>query len=404
MESERMLILQMVAEKKITPDQAVELLKALGSPPQSRTETPPADQASSSDQARNQAKGTGESGRSGEAGRAGSPAQEAGQKTGPAAPGPEGQTRSAHDGATSPHRTPGIDASWAGELGMKIGSIVESIISNFGFGFGDGYRFEETFEGEFGDTTGPLRLDFESRNGRIAVEAWDRPVYAVRLVKYVRGVSENEAKTRADQLAKVVREPGLLSVQMVSPIASNVGMAIVACVPRAGVYDVRLNTANGRIELRDLKCTKVEGRTANGAIKLDNVDADSVTLTTSNGKVLLKTSANRVKAQSSNGKIVLVPFGEQDHSYYELTTSNGSVKIRISNRQDTGFLFDLSTSNGKIDIPETQDLDYEVNEKSHGRRYIKARSKGFESKPRNVTVVARTSNGRISLDESVEWE
>jgi len=139
-------------------------------------------------------------------------------------------------------------------------------------------------------------------------------------------------------------------------------------------------------------------------VKLEDVNAEKVDASTSNGKVLLRTSASDVRAQSSNGRIVVVPLGTAGgDARYELATSNGSVRMQCSAEPDTGFLLDLHTSNGKIET-EMPDLEYELNEKHHGRRSVKAKTRGFDSMSNRIRIQARTSNGKIVVGSPVDWE
>lgn len=361
MEKERALILQMVADGKITAAQGVELLKAL-------------EGTSSPERARPEPTRT------------------------PETPSEPHRPHASY----GPTQRPIVELPQ--DFGVKIGSLVESLISNFGFGFGNGHKFEDTFEGQFDSSTKPITLDFSTVNGRIAVETWDRPHYMVRLIKHVRTGSEQEAKRKAEDMGIVTREPGSLSIKMQRDSLQSAGMAIVAYVPKELVYSASYETANGRIEITNLQVSALRARTSNGIIKIDNVSGGKVDVSTSNGKVMLKTSSNDVRARTSNGRIVVVPIGEQEGiARYDLDTSNGSIRVRSKAGPETGFEFDLQATNGKIET-EAPDLEYQTNDKQHGFRKVQAKTRGFETKPRKVIVNARTSNGKIIVGSSVEWD
>ena len=364
METERMLILQMVAEKKITAAEAVELLKALD--PSSKAP---------------------------KAGWAPEPHGPASPSRPPEMPGAPGVH--AH-----------VPEHLSDDITFRIGSLVEGLINNFGFGFGDGFKFEETVEGAFDAGDSVPEIDFKTLNGRVAVESWDRPGYMVKLIKRVKAQSEQEAKARAAGMVRIERDGKKLSIRFTQPqtmVLGSHGLAIIAFLPKDRVYRFFLQTTNGRVEMKDLKATSVDAITSNGVVKLDNVEAERVETRTSNGKVLLKTSAKDVKAHSSNGRITVVPAGAAGDAQYDLHTSNGSIKVQSGKPDGIGFSFNLRTSNGKINIEEAG-LEYEVNEKHHGLRTVKARSKGFEEASRKISVAAHTSNGSISVGDWVEWE
>jgi hypothetical protein len=364
MENERMLILQMVAEKKITAAEAVELLKALE--PSSKT-------------------------------RAGWIPE---MPTPPRPPRPPEMPE-----PPEPPRYAGERLSE--DIASRIGSLVEGLISNFGFGFGDGFKFEETVEGTFDAGDFAPEIDFKTSNGRVAVEGWNQPGYMVKLIKRVKAPSEQEAMARAKDLARVERDGGKLSIRFNQPQQSTIfggcGLAIIAFLPKDRTYRFLLQTANGRVEMKDLKGTTVDATTSNGVVKMDTVEAERVETRTSNGKVMLKTSARDVKAHSSNGRITIIPVGTAGDTHYDLHTSNGSVKVQTGKPNGIGFSFDLRTTNGKINVEEAG-LEYETNEKHHGMRRVKARSKGFDSASCKISVAAHTSNGSISVGDWVEWE
>ncbi len=364
MENERMLILQMVAEKKITAAEAVELLKALEA------------------------------------------------KTSKAAWAPEVPESPAPPTRPRPPEMPGaperpyVPEQLSGEIASRIATLVEGLINNFGFGFGDGFKFEETIEGAFDAGDFAPEIDFKTLNGRVAVESWNQPGYMVKLIKRIKAPSEQEAKARAADLVRVERDGKRLSIRFSQPqpmIFGGHGLAIIAFLPKDRMYKFLLQTANGKVEMKDLKATTVDAITSNGVVKMDNVEAERVESRTSNGKVLLKTSAKDVKAHSSNGRITVVPTGVAGDAQYDLSTSNGSIRVQTGKPDGIGFSFDLRTTNGKVSIEES-DLEYEVNERHHGLRSVKARTKGFAEAPRKMSVVAHTSNGSIVVGDLVEWE
>jgi len=367
MENERMLILQMVAEKKITAAEAVELLKALEP-----------------------------SSRGARAGWVPEP---------PAPPAPPTPPRPP-EMPESPEASRHVPEHLSDDIASRIGSLVEGLISNFGFGFGDGFKFEETVEGTFDAGDFVPEIDFKTSNGRVAIESWNQPGYMVKLIKRVKAPSEQDARAHAADMARIERDGKRLSIRFNQPqpmIFGSHGLAIIAFLPKDRAYRFLLQTANGRVEMKDLKATSVDATTSNGVVKLDAVEAERVETRTSNGKMLLKTSAKDVKAHSSNGRITVIPVGAVGDAQYDLHTSNGSIKVQSGKPDGIGFSFDLRTTNGKINVEEAG-LEYEVNEKHHGSRRVKAVSKGFEEASRKISVAAHTSNGSISVGDWVEWE
>lgn len=348
MENERTLVLQMVADKKLTVAEAIELLKALDGRPGVAPEL----------------------------------------------------------GAKEPLRIPELPFTppppIPEDLAGKIGSLVESIIGNFGFGFGEGYKFEETYEGDFDGSADEILVDFLTQNGRIGIETWDKPGYMVKLIKRVQAASEQEARQRSENWTTIERQGNRLSIQMIPQGIKNQGMAIMAYLPKSRKYAMKLQTANGRIELDGITASTILGRTANGLIRMDHATAEAIEARTSNGKILLRSTASQVQASSSNGKVIIVPLELAAVAQYDLNTSNGSVRVGVPTGDGVAFSVDLHVSNGKIDVGAS-DLVYEVNEKRLGARTVKAKSPGFDTAARKVSVTAHTSNGSIIVGKA-DWE
>ncbi|HEY3316617.1 MAG TPA: DUF4097 family beta strand repeat-containing protein [Bacillota bacterium] len=362
MQEERLMILKMIQEGKVTAQEGVELLKALreGHGPQGAGRTA---QGSSS-----------------------------GRPTAAGDPG-TGATGFAEDDFGSGHRPK---------------SILEGVLEGIGpisfpFGFlGDSYKFEEDHEGRFEAAPGlPVTINFSTSNGRLILRGWERPDYRVHIIKTLRGPGEDEARQRARQMAQFTATPEGLTLESRLIGWHNSGVAAEVFLPAGLLYRVGLHTSNGRIETEGLKTDQFDAHTSNGRIVCERLTGERVIVRTSNGRIVANCSAHRLDADTSNGSITVVPPGGLDgDSRYQLRTSNGGIKIRPEDRTDCGYDIDASTSFGHIEL-ELPELDYAINERTVGHRRSKAQTRGFDGKTRRIYIEARTSNGPILVSRSV---
>jgi len=350
MQEERMTILKMIQDGKITPQEGVELLKALAQP----ATGPSRDVAG-------------------------------GPKEGP--PGDEGETRDAH----------------------RPRSILEDVIEgfsfvNFPFGFfGDTHKFEEEHEGRFEPEPGrPITIRLRTANGRLVLKGWERPDYHLRIIKSLRGPGEEEARRRAQDMAQFTATPaGLVLESRFSGGWNNAGVAAELSLPADLLYRLALHSSNGRIEVDGLKVEDLEAQTSNGRIVCERTTGGRVRLRTSNGRILANCSARELDVDTSNGSVTVVPFGDQQgDSWYRLRTSNGGIRVRPYDQPDCGYDIDAATSMGHVEL-ELPDLEYSVRERTMGHRRSRARTAGFDGKTRRVRIEARTSNGSIVVSRSV---
>lgn len=279
---------------------------------------------------------------------------------------------------------------------------LDTIFSNIDFSmgfdiFGNSYRFEDVHEGAFTDVD-KVGMHVNTSNGRIEVIAWDEPKFKVVLRKTVRANSEEEARRKAEEMCTITNTGDHLIIDGRALTGGNSGLSVEAYLPKDRLYDFDLVSSNGRIALTDLNAGQLEARSSNGRITLERVNARQARVNTSNGSVSSTGDVDDLVAHTSNGSIavnarVLRPTSLQ------LNTSNGSVRVRVHNADDLAHSLNLVTSMGsvRVDLPRQKSI-IETEEK---RRFVST-SQGFEDAARRLTVAARTSNGGIVVSPGAE--
>ena len=365
MSEERKMILEMLAERKISAEEAVELLRALGLP----------DAASG---------GTG-------------------RPMPPAQPRPESFREAPEPGDEEPRRRSGAQAGAAGR------SILEDILSrinvrtdfdwgNLPFALGgEAYRFEDEYRGEF-TADGPVELDFQTRNGRVELFGWSEPGWRVIIRKKIRAQDETKAKERAAEIAKFEQFPGRLVFRELSTGLSNSGVSLEVHLPRGLTYKIRAQSSNGRVIVEKLDAQELLCKAANGKVLVQEVSATTADLASANGSISFEGSAGTLECDTANGSIALCPAPKTDMSC-RLRTTNGSIRITVPEDARIGYSMDAHTGHGGLEV-SIPGFETSYQEKQFGRRRLTGRSSGYAGRELKVEIAARTTNGSVRVSSA----
>lgn len=247
----------------------------------------------------------------------------------------------------------------ANSLTDKIMDIVDSFIDKGSFTniLGNHEIKNEILELEINDIEKPI-LDIKNLNGSIDLNPWSKDYIYVKAICYFKknkiSIDEKIMDLRKEE-NKVILEP---------LFDSNIGVNLDISVPLQFYNEIKLMTSNGKINIYDLKAENISSNTTNGSITLNNIDTKyNVDLNTKNGRIILKDikcnklnlitknasinldaiNCEKGTLTSQNGKIILK---DAKLSMTDITTSNSPIKIEDST---IDYLF-VKTSNGKIDI------------------------------------------------------
>ena len=379
MQEERLLVLRMLEDGKITAEEAAELLKAL-------------DSAGSEDEEEIESAGFDRTIERVEelAERAG----DMGEKFA------EVVQNKAHQLAEELEREQEMGGKrLTGWLEKLTQSGLGGLIGLLG---GPKYEFEDVIEGQFA-TSGPITLHLTTFNGRIVIQGCEGSDYSLRLVKTIRSEDEGKAQELAQHLMEVEQRADGLWVKPSQKSMQGCQAALYLTVPRELCYAVELNTYNGRIVMNEFEATDVVAKTANGRIEALKLKAQSMILKTANGRIEVDAACPSVEAHTSNGRITVRP--RPGRSDYRLKTYNGSIYALLDVDAKAAYALEASTQNGKIVTGGLAGLVYSVDErKKAGRKRIAARSQNWEEQQEQVRIKAETSNGRIFFGSEEEDE
>ncbi len=232
--------------------------------------------------------------------------------------------------------------------------------------------------------TGITKIDAQTANGKITLEGSDRDEVTVRAWKEVRG--------RRAAAAEFAEKVGIYAEQVGDelriftdhpPPPKGVNLSVRYAIETPREVDVNLRTVNSKIEVGGIS----------GAI-----DA-----TTVNGTIELEGETGPIRARTTNGSIK-AEIGLLTEEA-EFSTTNGSIKVQVAN--SLGSVSGLST-NGSINLTLPADFAGQLDaEARRGRVHsdfpvpvlgkIKNQLKGEIGEGGAAVIKLRSTNGSIRL-------
>ena len=232
--------------------------------------------------------------------------------------------------------------------------------------------------------TGIARIDAQAANGQITLEGSDRDEITVRAWKQVRGrrgiAAEfaEQVEVRAEQIGDELR---IFAEHPPPPRGVNLSVRYAIETPRE--VDVNLRTGNSRIEISGISGA-IDATTANGIINLEG-DTGPIRARASNGTIRAEIGllANDAEFSTTNGTI-----GVEVHrciGSVTASTTNGTVNLTLP--ADFAGQLDAEARRGRVHT------DFPV--PVVGR--IKNQLKGEVGGGSEAIIKLRTVNGSIRL-------
>jgi len=177
---------------------------------------------------------------------------------------------------------------------------------------------------------------------------------------------------------------------------------------------IDLSTKNAPIKLFHISGEHLVCATKNAPVTLDAVKAREIDAQTSNSRIsLLAVNSSRARLMTSNGKIEAT---DSDIARLYAKTSNSPLRFENMgyNGQEPVYSLDAITSNGQISVylPGMRlscklrasttaggisiglgNMEYQANEKN----YVEARTSGYETAYNKLDLNLQTTNARISI-------
>ncbi len=364
-QEERLLILQMVADKKLSATEAAELLRAIDS--NDREQPAPAMAAPKP--------------------MTGNPTISGNARNMPPMP----PTPPTPPTAPTPPSPPSLSG-----LGSFIENVVERVTSVLSDVVEPRYKFVSELAGDFAAGEVPLRIS--TGNGRISISSWDEPGFKATIMVEAGGASEEEARRRANGAYTVkAGENGFELETRRWEWSENTAVHVDLLVPKDHTYRLEGRSGNGRIEVKGVALTDNRVTSGNGRIVLEDVTADHLHVRTGNGAMEITADIADLDANSGNGSVTISPTGSRSQ-FLKVSTGNGSVRVncdRIS--PEAGLKLDLNTGMGGVAVSHPN-LVYDRDSRTMPSKHILAHTPNFDQAATQVVITARTGMGSVSVE------
>lgn len=288
-----------------------------------------------------------------------------------------------------------------------VGSFVDTNAFNF---FGSYPTVEKTFE-------------------TVAVEGMDLYVEGVNNYIVVKKHPENKILIKskikspakdADTLLAFNDEGNTITLRPSKQVNFSMSVSHEIFLPAVKFNTIRLQSSNGRIYVEDSLSNMFEAVTKNSHIELMGVNSEKINVSTKNAKIQvnyvigkdidINTSnsiidikhikAENVKAVTMNSRILVENVQNHENNpeiNLFLKTSNGGIKVNMNDMDNRGYKVKAQTTNGGINILIPNMTYNNINKQGIGGSFAEAQSSGYETYPQRVQINAETNNGYIEV-------
>lgn len=297
----------------------------------------------------------------------------------------------------------------ASNLTEKILKLVDNFLDDKDFSSLISQNYEsktEVIEKEILNIDSPI-LEFQAINGKVNVEPWNKNKIEVKVNCQIK---KNTTKD-TNHIYKIMENDNKIS--FVPRYTDNIGIKLNVYIPKTHYQKINVITTNGKITIGDITCDNILCDTTNSSIGLDNITSKEIEVSTKNGKIILNgvqcdnvyldtknapldikdCRIENITAKTTNASIKVKEIETSALKNIDLTTSNGPINLSFTDKNAL-FKIDAKTSMGHINIDFP--LVYELNnQKQLGSKRIKGHS--VSDSEREIKVNVSTSNGSIKI-------
>ncbi len=257
-------------------------------------------------------------------------------------------------------------------------------------------RAEKTlsFDGTFDPSAATLTVTLDLQNGSATVQTWEKESFQIVLKARARAWSPAEAQRLIESvsLAPQLSSTGISfrapkeSVGLFSSLETDVQLML----PRGRVYELKLSSHNGALNIQEINATQAELHMTNGHIKLNMLTAQRLEAHTMNGEINGDLGVTEASLSTTNGEIDLVIRAVTGN--YKLSTINGSIELDVPDDPSVGcsITAQSTTSRVRVQIPNFVFREQE-------RRRVQGSTQNFHDAPTKITIAADTTNGSIEI-------
>ena len=282
------------------------------------------------------------------------------------------------------------------EIGQDIGNAISSMVDglrdisgSFGLNF-NSETITIDLEEDLSQIQNPI-LDLKAINGSINLNTWEKEQIAIKLTcEYKNDVID----MNSDFYEFYIDGDRLVFAPTLS---KDISVKLDVFLPNKNYKEMILITTNGKIQINDVNVDKLNSTTTNGSINSNRLVGDEIYMTTRNGRIeAFDISAEILNLSTSNGRIVCNHLDINRANKVDLTTSNGSITSTLDNLVK-GAYFDLDTSMGSVTLELPNMTSINRDQGFAGNKRILAHNPNYDESSENLKYNASTSNGSIKI-------
>lgn len=165
--------------------------------------------------------------------------------------------------------------------------------------------------------------------------------------------------------------------------------------------EIEATTKNAHIELMGVNSDKVAVNTRNGRVQLNYIIGDKVDINTSNAVIDIKhLKINEISAVTVNGRINIENVQNTEEGKevkMNLKTSNGGIKVNMNDMDNRVYKVKAHTTNGAVNLLIPEMIYHNVNRKGVTGSFVEAESKNYAEGLTKVDITCETMNGLVEI-------
>lgn len=291
----------------------------------------------------------------------------------------------------------------------KIVDYVGSVVDTGSFSiFGTCDVVEKTYEAV---AIEGLDIDIEGTNGSITVKKHQDDKILIKS-------KIRSPKEQADGVISFSNTGNLVSVKLNR--AEFLSVSHEVFLPVVKYNKIKLETKNGKIYVEDTLSTQFESLTKNATIDLAGVTSDNIFIDTKNAKVsvnyisgkninmntknsiidIKNIKVEKLSAANANGRITIENVHNAEGSSevsLDLKTKNGGIKANLNDMENRACKIHAQTTNGSINLLIPELLYSNPGSQYGSNKLVDAQTANYNNNPQRVNIYAETSNGYIEV-------
>jgi DUF4097 and DUF4098 domain-containing protein YvlB len=291
-----------------------------------------------------------------------------------------------------------------------VGSFVETNSFNF---FGNCPTIDKTYEAI---AVEGMELEIEGVNNSIVVKKHlDNKILIISRIRCPARANDGNP----DNVLAYSDSGNAVSLKLLNKFA-NISVSHEVYLPNIRFKKISLQTSNGKIYVEDSVSEAFEAITRNSHIELMGVNSDKISVNTKNARIQVNyvigkdidintknslidikhIKAEKINAVTMNARILVENVQNYEGSTdmdMSLKTCNASIKVNMDDMDNRGYKVKGRTTNGRINLLIPEIMYHNVSRQGVGGSIAEAESNGFQNYTSKVNINAETTNGYIEV-------